>query len=269
MKYFLSLILSLYALDLWANSYEDVYSKTPKNTSQNASLNQAQPSSKATNGDLKSPSSAEDQRLSTQDDYQDYQQKNYQQQQRPAYNPDYVTNYRRAYFKGALGLSKIKSDFSDPVEDFSFDSTLLTPLTLAYGIDREGFSLEGEYSFNFIDFDFFDANNPAESFRGDMITNSLMFNGSYKLNYQGLGPYFGGGLGITSVSVDGVEDEVTGSSFAIQAFVGLDMRVNDASFFIEGRVLRTLGLDIENDFVYIPDFDFQLVVANIGFRYYF
>ncbi len=268
MKYFLSLILSLYSLDVWANSYEDVYSQTPENTSQSASLNQTQSSSKTAKGDSKNVTSGEDQRLSSQEAYQDHQQKNYQQQQRPTYNPNYVTNYRRAYFKGALGLSKIKSDFSDSSGDFSFDSTLLTPLTLAYGVDREGFSLEGEFSFNFIDFDY-NAVDTANSFKGDMVTNSLMFNGSYKLNYEGLGPYFGGGLGITSVSVDGVEDEVTGSSLAVQAFAGLDMRLNNASVFIEGRVLRTLGLDIENDFVYIPDFDFQLVVANIGFRYYF
>lgn len=176
--------------------------------------------------------------------------------------------YPQSYFKASMGYSDISNDYSDASGDLNFSSSTLAPIQLGYGASIGHVAFEGELGFHFFDFDF-NAVDPVSSFSGDMSAFSLMANAIYKANPNGAGLYIGGGVGLMSVSMDGLEDELRGSSLAVQAFGGLDVKVNSqASFFIEGRFMKTLGLDIENDFAYV-DFDLEQLGANVGLRYYF
>ena len=176
--------------------------------------------------------------------------------------------YPQSYFKASMGYSNISSDYSDASGELKFDSSTLTPIQLGYGVSVGHIAFEGELGFHFNEFDF-NATDPMNSYMGDMTGYSLMANAIYKANPNGAGLYIGGGIGVMSVSLDGFEDELRGSSLAVQALAGLDIKVNSqASFFFEGRFMRTLGLDIENDFAYV-DFDLEQMGVNVGLRYYF
>ena len=176
--------------------------------------------------------------------------------------------YPQSYFKASMGYSNIKSDYSDASGELKFDSSTLTPIQLGYGVSIGHIAFEGELGFHFFEFDF-NAADPTFSYMGDMTAYTLMANAIYKANPNGAGLYIGGGIGMFSASLDGIDDDLRGSSLAVQAFAGLDIKVNpQASFFIEGRFMRTLGLDLENDFAFI-DFDLDQMGANVGLRYYF
>jgi len=176
--------------------------------------------------------------------------------------------YPQSYFKASMGYSNISNDYADSSGELKFDSSTLAPIQLGYGASIGHVAFEGELGFHFFDFDF-NAIDPDFSFSGDMSAFTLMANAIYKANPNGAGLYIGGGVGMMSVSMDGLEDDLKGSALAVQAFGGLDVKVNSqASFFLEGRFMKTLGLDIENDFAYV-DFDLEQVGANVGLRYYF
>jgi opacity protein-like surface antigen len=176
--------------------------------------------------------------------------------------------YPQSYFKASMGYSNISSNYNDPSGELKFESSTLTPIQLGYGVSVGHLSFEGELGFHFFEFDF-NAVDPAFSYMGDMTAFSLMANAIYKANPNGAGLYIGGGLGLMSVSLDGLEDELKGASIAVQALAGLDIKVNpQASFYFEGRFMRTLGLDIENDFAFI-DFDLEQMGVNVGLKYYF
>ena len=96
-----------------------------------------------------------------------------------------------------------------------------------------------------------------------------MFNGFFKTSSSGSNLYLGGGLGLLSVSMDGLEEDLEGSSLATQAIFGAEIKTSEqAGFFIEYKYLTSVGLELENDFAEI-DFDYKESSLNVGLKYYF
>jgi len=91
----------------------------------------------------------------------------------------------------------------------------------------------------------------------------------FKTSQTGSNLYIGGGIGFVSVVIDGVEDQLSGSSFATQFIIGGEMRSSErSSLFIEYKSLGSSGLELENAFSRI-DFDFSESSLNIGMKLYF
>jgi len=208
----------------------------------------------------------------------DQQPQDYSQQQSstpPRYQPapgrwkapQYRARYN--YFKGSLGFAAI-DDYSDGAGEITFESSALLPLTLAYGVSNGNLAFEAELGFSAFSYSYdpyFGSVDPY--FDGSLGASKLMFNGMFKTSQTGSNLYIGGGIGFVSVVIDGVEDELTGSSFATQFILGGEMRSSErSSLFIEYKNLGSRGLELENAFSRF-DFDFRESSLNIGMKLYF
>ena len=175
--------------------------------------------------------------------------------------------YPSSYFKASMGFSKL-SDYNDASGDIVFKNESLSPIVLGYGVNVANLSFDGELGLNYHSFDFL-ADDPLFSYSGDVVATSLMGNATFKTSPDRSGLYVGGGVGMLSVSMDGLEDRLRGSSLAVQVFAGFEFKFNSqAALFLEARHLKSLGLELENDFAFI-DFDYKQTGANIGVKYYF
>lgn len=175
--------------------------------------------------------------------------------------------YPSSYFKASMGYSKL-SDYNDASGDILFKSESLSPINIGYGVNVSNLSFDGELGLNYHDFDFL-ADDPAFSYSGDIIATTLMANATFKTSPNRSGLYLGGGLGAVSVSMESLEDRLRGSSLAVQVFAGFEFKFNSqAALFFEARHIKSLGLELENDFVII-DFDYKQTGGNVGVKYYF
>jgi len=175
--------------------------------------------------------------------------------------------YPSSYFKASMGFSKL-SDYNDASGDVKYESESLTPIILGYGVNISNLSFEGELGVNYHDFDFI-ADDPDFSYSGNIVATNLMANAVFKTSPDRSGLYLGGGLGLLSVSMNGLEDRLRGSSLAVQVFAGVEFRFNSqAALTLEARHLKSLGLELENDFSFI-DFYYKQTGGSVGIKYYF
>lgn len=171
------------------------------------------------------------------------------------------------YFKASVGMSSLR-DYQDPSGQIQFKENSIVPIHLAYGSVLGNVAFEGELGFNLNDFDYL-AQDAQNSFSGDIGSTSIMFNGYYRFRAKGSSLYLGGGLGFLSASMDGVEADLSGSSLAGQVVAGLELKANEkAGFFIEYKYLKSIGLELENDYAQI-DFDYKQSGLSLGLKYYF
>jgi len=213
-----------------------------------------------------------------QDDYNGQQYEGTYQQQNSNPPPRYKHQQqsrqgwqrsRYNYFKASMGFASI-DDYSDQAGDINFDSSSVLPINLAYGMAAGNISFEAELGFSFYNYQYNPAmSSPDPFFDGDLGASKLMFSGVFKTSQTGSNFYVGGGLGLVSVSIDGLEDELSGSSLATQFILGGEIRTNERSgIFIEYKQLQSVGLDLENDFTRL-DFDFSESSFNLGVKFYF
>jgi hypothetical protein len=214
----------------------------------------------------------------TQDyQYDDQQEDDFQQQDNNP-PPQYQARQGRwksparstfNYFKASMGVASI-DDYSDESGEINFDSSSVLPINLAYGVATGNVSFEAELGFSYFNYEYNPSfNSPDPAFDGDLGATKIMFNGFYKTSQTGSNLYIGGGLGLVTVSIDALEDELSGSSLATQFILGGEIRSNErSSIFIEYKQLNSVGLDLENSFSRL-DFDFKEASLNIGVKYYF
>ncbi|MGH1468966.1 MAG: outer membrane protein [Bdellovibrionales bacterium] len=196
-------------------------------------------------------------------------QYDYQQQQPPRRHelPAWERSHYN-YFKASMGSSSLGDhrDFSGTIQH---ESSSIVPINLAYGVSAGNAAFEAELGFSNNDFEFIPSDVLGDSGFGDVGSSKLMFNGFYKTSGTGSNLYVGGGLGFLSVSLDGVEQEMTGSSFATQFILGGEIRTNERTgLFVEYKHLKSIGLEVENDFAEV-DYNFKESSLNLGIRMYF
>ncbi len=172
------------------------------------------------------------------------------------------------YFKASMGSSSV-SDYEDFSGELIFDKSSVLPISLAYGVSAMNIGFEAELGFSHHGFEFIPSDLSADEGFGDLVSTKLMLNGLYRTSSSGSHLYFGVGIGLVSVSMDGVEQELSGSSLGAQLIVGGELRTNRVSaLFLEYKSLQSLGMELENDFAII-DYDFNESSLNMGFRMYF
>ncbi len=197
----------------------------------------------------------------------DYDQPSDQSSPRRHEPPAWENNADR-YFKASLGMSALK-DHDDSSGKLAFKSTSILPINVGYGVTVENAMFEVEFGFSNNDFNFISAVSSADDFSGNVFSTKIMANGMYKTSMTGTSFYVGGGLGAVSVSLDGPIDELSGSALAAQFILGGELKVSERSgIFVEFKNLRTIGLEVENDFAAI-DYDFKETSLNIGFKIYY
>jgi len=210
-----------------------------------------------------------DQYQQNQPDHQPSYQQNTPPQYQPAPGRWVSQRHRFNYFKGSIGFASV-DDYSDSTGEINYDSSAFMPINLAYGATSGNVAFEAELGFSAYDYEYnpvFGSSDP--SFDGDLGASKLMFNGMFKTSQTGSNFYIGGGLGFLSVAIDGIEDELSGSSLATQFIVGGEVRQNErSSFFIEYKQLSSVNLELENAFTRL-DYDFEEASLNVGVKYYF
>ena len=190
----------------------------------------------------------------------------------PTYNqrpPQAWTRSHYNYFKASMGFSNLEKFADDSGSIKSKDSSVL-PINLAYGVSTGNIAFEGELGFAHHNFEFLpNADSIEDLLKGDLSATKLMFNGFFKTSASGSHFYLGGGLGLVAVSMDGIEEDLSGSSLATQVILGGEIKTNEQSgLFIEYKYLRSVGLELGNDFTEL-DFHFDESSVNVGLRYYF
>jgi hypothetical protein len=172
------------------------------------------------------------------------------------------------YFKASMGWSSV-NDFQDASGELRFDDSLILPIHLGYGFTAGNAAFEAELGFSNNRFEFLPGQISSDYGIGDLTSGKLMFNGLYKTRATGSNVYIGGGVGLASVTMDGLEDELNGSSFAAQFILGAEIRTSRHSgLFFEYKHLETFGLEVENDFALV-EYDFNESSFNIGVKLYF
>lgn len=186
---------------------------------------------------------------------------------RPHQPPSWERSVSR-YFKASMGSASI-GEHKDANGSLIFESSSVLPINLGYGFTAGHAAFEIEAGLSNNDFEYVPLDNSEPNFYGNILSTKLMINGFYRTSFIGSNFYIGGGLGSVSVSLDGVEEELTGSAFAAQFIVGGELRTSDRSgIFIEYKNLKTVGLEVENDFVEL-DYTFKESSLNVGFKVYF
>lgn len=200
--------------------------------------------------------------------YNQQRQSQYDQSSPHRRDPSQWNKIIERYFKASMGMSALKENI-DSSGEMVFENTSVLPINLAYGFTMGTAMFEVELGFSNNDFEFISSGSPSDDFYGNIFSKKIMINGMYKTSMTGSNFYIGGGLGSVSVSLDGPIDELGGSSLGLQFILGGELRTSESSgFFVEFKNLRTIGLEVENDFAEI-DFSFQESSLNMGFKIYF
>lgn len=205
-----------------------------------------------------------------QNQYEDYNQ--YGTSNEPSHRAQSFnyTNPRTHYnyFKASMG-SASTSDYQDFSGDLVFADSSVLPINLAYGVSALNLGFEIELGFAHHEFEFIPTDASGDAGFGDLTSSKLMLNGFYKTSSRGSHLYVGAGIGVVSATIDGIEQELSGSALGTQFILGAELRTNERSaLFIEYKNLSSVGMVLENDFAVI-DYDFEESSINMGFRMYF
>lgn len=168
----------------------------------------------------------------------------------------------RNFVKFSLGGSKLEN-YTDSTGTIDFDDSYILPLTFSSGAEYEYFMIEGEIELNHNDYSF------SSGIKGDLTSSHFMFNGLLKSSPIGSYLYGGLGVGLISVSLDGINDDLRGSTLAIQPILGANLEISNVhSFFVQYKYTKGLDLDLENNFARI-EFDYNRSSIQFGVKYSF